>query len=611
MKTLSIAEFYNAKSPNETLKAELFLPQAVGNKLTSEEKGRMHDLRNAIAMGEERFCCAFCDSALQIYGDVRRRFHFEHLHQNMGDKSYEDCIYYSAYQLEPDEIKRMKYHGAPESPLHKRLKNLVDEKLSRLGMVIVEKIIRHPKNKHRWRRPDLRWETDEYKVAIEVQVTTTSLNTIIGRANFYSELDMFILWIVDQLDDSFTTYDIFADSHHNLFVLDEEAERRSQGEQLWLKCYHYDYYIDSTTNTPKPKSQLVFDWVTPDMLTFDRKIVDGKRCNSVYYKSDEQLICEAWEHKKIADAKIEEERHRAQENMIVRKTQLIEAIKGCISEEKPIYILNGFTSHEFDNCVFLREFLSTCLRDKETITKHWWNFRLVYDYLVDHRWIQAWGVFDATEDNLVYLLPILSLPHIPSHLLFHIISKSYTNQFTYAKGIKEVKSIILSALKGEMISPDILSRYCYVLACQRIIDKYEEEIYDEWTTYADDMEEITVKEPTGRFCTSEQGIQLLKQLYENTDFFLALQSLMLNRNIRDNNPNLTGMANAIKNKKVYQPYFHLVRWVFSVANCTKDIKLQHQVDEIYTIELKTTQNPDLDILIQTIFPTIVGPHNPM
>lgn len=610
MNTLSIPKFYDVANPQITLSAESFLPQAVGERLSSEEKGRMHDLRNAIATKEKRFCCAFCNSPLQIYGDVRRRFHFEHMHQNTEDKSYEDCIYYSGYQPEPDEIKRMKYHGAPESPLHKRLKNLVDEKLSQRGMVIVEKMIRHPKNKHRWRRPDLRWETDEYKVAIEVQVTTTSLNTIIGRANFYSELDMFILWIVDQLDDSFTTYDIFSDSKHNLFVLDEEAEQRSQGDQLWLKCYHYDYYIDST-NTPKPNPQLVFDWVTPDMLIFERKFVNGKRCNSVYYKSDEQLIFEAWELKKLADAKIEEERHRAQENMILRKTQLIEALKGCILEEKPTYILNEFARSEFDNCVFLREFLSTCLRDKETITKHWWNFRLVYDYLVDHRWIQAWGVFDATEDNQVYLLPILSLPHIPSHLLYHIISKSYTNQFTYAKRIKEVKSIILSALKGEMISPDILSRYCYVLACQRIIDKYEEEIYDDWTSYTDDLEEITTREPTGQFRTSEQGIHLLNQLYDNTDFFLAIQSLMLNRNIRDNNPNLTGMANAIKNKKAYQPYFHLIREAFSAANCTKDVKLQYQMNEIHTIELRTTQNQDLDILIQTIFPTIMGSHNQM
>ena len=610
MKTLSIPEFYDAKSPNETLKAELFLPLAVGEKLTSEEKGRMHDLRNAIATGKEHFCCAFCNSPLQIYGDVRRRFHFEHLHQNTEDKSYEDCIYYSGYQPEPDEIKQMKYHGEPESLLHKRLKNLIDEKLSLKGKVTVEKIIRHPKNKHRWRKPDLRWETLENNVAIEVQVTTTSLNTIIGRADFYSELDMFILWIVDQLDESFTTYDIFADSNHNLFVMDEEAEHRSQGEQLWLKCYHYDYYIDHD-DIPQVKSGLSYDWVTPEMLTFERKFLNGKRCNSIYYKSDKQLIFEARECKKLADAKIEEERRRAQEDRILRKTQLIEALKGCISEEKPIYILNEFTKSEFDNCIFLREFLSTCLRDEETITKHWRNFRLVYDYLVEHRWIQAWGMFDATEDNLVYLLPILSLPYIPSRLLFHIISKSYKNQFTYARGIKAVKSTILSALKGEIISPDILSRYCYVLACQRIIDKYEVEIYDEWTSYTDDLEEITTKEPTGRFCTSEQSIHLLNQLYDNTDFFLAIQSLMLNRNIRDNNPNLIGMANAIKIKKAYQPYFHLIREAFSAANCKKDVKLQHQMNEIHTIELKTTQNSDLDILIHTIFPTIIGAHNQM
>lgn len=600
MKTLSIPEFYDTKKPNETLKAESFLPRTVGGKLSSEEKGRMHDLRNAIAMGSQSFCCTFCNSPLQIYGDVRRRFHFEHLHQNTDGKTYEDCIYYSGYQLEPDEIKRMKYHGAQESPLHKHLKNLVDEKLSLCGSVIVEKTIRHPKNKHRWRRPDLRWETDERKVAIEVQVTTTSLNTIIGRANFYSDLDMFIMWIVDQLDESFTSYDIFADSQHNLFVLDEEAELRSQGDQLWLKCYHYDYYIDYH-DVPQMKSNLSFDWVTPDMLTFETKIVNGKRCNSVYYKSDEQLIADA---RAVKQAEIQ-----AEENLMNQKKADLLNLLECYLDGEKLYvhtIVNKYRRRDFDNLDFLHNYLQTQLFNSHRDSDHFYRLADIIDTYMVSDMFSVSKLFPCQDDGSITLLPLLNQNFIPQSLFRKLILLLYKNQFTYSNHMQYVSEGISTLLRSGNPDRDLLCQYYFVEFCQRIIDANQEELIEHYWSVNDDLEEMDYDEPTGEFCTSERGKEMLSLLENNLELVFVVQSFLIGMSL-PYNQNMTGLANAIKMTSRYKPYSHVILRVYDRTREQRyltDTKLQIQMNAIRETRYREPQNTNLNKLFITLFPDI-------
>ncbi|HHG3118743.1 TPA: DUF6035 family protein [Vibrio parahaemolyticus] len=83
----------------------------------------------------------------------------------------------------------------------------------------------------RWRRPDIsaRLASDNREVVFALQVSTTFLDVIISREEFYKNSGAYITWVFLDFDsEKFTTLDIAYANKANVFVLDNEANHESE-----------------------------------------------------------------------------------------------------------------------------------------------------------------------------------------------------------------------------------------------------------------------------------------------------------------------------------------------------------------------------------------------
>lgn len=572
---LTLQKVYDIENPNCILDAESMLLTSLGGKLSSSDRGDLHDKRVEFARNI-KYRCAFCGSPVQIYGNTKRRYHFKHLHVYSEHKPYDNCIYYSGYQADPEEIKRAKYHGQPESDIHKKLKQLIKEKLSHIGTVDEEKVIRSTIDMHRWRKPDLCLNTDDKKVAIEVQVSTTSLNTIIGRADFYSEHDMFLLWIVNELDGSFTNYDIFADSQHNLFVLDHDAICQSCGDELFLKCYHYDYFVDQFDRVQK-RPNLIMEMISFDDLTFKREVKDGYPVNSVYYKSDEQLISEAYEIKRKRD-----EDHRRE--LEQRKETFLNTLNNFLTGKSSTFssIANGYFSKNFDNM----QFVNSCLLSYiENGGCNYNRLDQVLEFFIKNEWIEIYDIFPMQGNGCILLEPIIYSDHLPDDIFKSIIRYLIEDGYDFEYNISAIYDGVDNTLQNNNPNKKILARCYYIVYCYRIIQTYCE-IIDSCP------------------CINEDGRKMLKMLDSNLDLVLIVQSFLIKFSIVYNQ-NMAGTANAIKNTSAFKPYFHVILRAYDrtkIQLYEDDAKLLNQMEAIREIKEKEPQNISLNNLFRCLFP---------
>lgn len=144
----------------------------------------------------------------------------------------EDCPWWTGVPASVDSVSRRQFDGAQESPLHLKIKNIVGELLNddvrtEHGSVIVDQYLITERGR---RRPDVRAIYDGVAIAIEVQLATTQIVTIIQRENFYENEGYRLLWLTwnfeppmagGRLLSSFE--DIFHSHNKNLFSLDDET----------------------------------------------------------------------------------------------------------------------------------------------------------------------------------------------------------------------------------------------------------------------------------------------------------------------------------------------------------------------------------------------------
>ena len=223
--------------------------------------------------------CATCGENIRIRGgkspeeilEPGKGFHFAHLHSSA------DCPIKTTSKYTRQDINRMRYRGIAEGEPHIELKarlyqglNLNAINKGQVSELQLEKIIRSL-DENEWRKPDINLLFNNCRLAVELQLSTTWLDVIVGRQEFYRLEGIFILWVFNEFDykDSsrkLAFSDIIYTNNYNAFIFDEEARAATLREKdLVLKCYYQHHYADKGQVYSKWENKLI----TLDQLTFD------------------------------------------------------------------------------------------------------------------------------------------------------------------------------------------------------------------------------------------------------------------------------------------------------------------------------------------------------
>jgi competence CoiA-like predicted nuclease len=268
--------------------------------------------------------CSTCGENIRILGGKTqyeitkpgKNFHFAHLHNS------KDCPIKTTSKYSREDINRMQYRGIAEGLPHIELKEKLYQGLNlnaiNKGQVTdlqLERVIRSL-DENEWRKPDINLKFIDQRVAVELQLSTTWLDVIVGRQAFYREEGIFILWIFNEFNYKDNTRklafsDIIYTNNYNAFIFDEEARDATlKQKDLVLKCYFQHHYAKD--------DQVISNWenelVTLEQLAFDRNTM------KVYYRdialekqiaSAEVRKFKAKQAKEIEDNRRERNRLRA------------------------------------------------------------------------------------------------------------------------------------------------------------------------------------------------------------------------------------------------------------------------------------------------------------
>lgn len=225
-------------------------------------------------VGELSMLCSTCYQPVILAGRLDQSFYFRHI------KDSDDCPIKTTSHLTFDEINAMKYNGQKEGPLHRDNKLLIAKLLESdptFSRVEVEKTFREENITgiaKKWRRPDVSAINTKLgvRVAFELQVSTTFIDIIIAREEFYKNSAAFILWVfLDFEEKKFTELDIFYANKSNAFIFDDEARAASLvTERLLLKCYYHEYYALELQDSAIVSMRAANKLVSLDDLTYNK-----------------------------------------------------------------------------------------------------------------------------------------------------------------------------------------------------------------------------------------------------------------------------------------------------------------------------------------------------
>lgn len=336
---LTVATFYHIDNPKKIQSSESFFGKQA--KETDQEYiNRIHKerikIKDAQLLGKSLYTCNECGQSLYIRGSKNKVYHFAH-----PDDKENNCPQ-KTKQMSWKEIQRSK---KPEGQRHKEIKRLIKNYLLKneiykrqIHNVESEKREYDPR-KEKYRIPDVKAtftkNVKEYRVAFELQLSTTFATVIAEREKFYFDNKIFLLWIFSflyadkespkneeeflksELYSRFTNKDIYYRKYMNIFEINEESDKLSEEQNdLVLNCWYYT------------GRRWVSEYVTLDQLTFEEEN------NVLYYKkpkSKEEVEKEDLEQK----LKEEEEEKRAFINADnARKKELIDKKRKVIEGEK-------------------------------------------------------------------------------------------------------------------------------------------------------------------------------------------------------------------------------------------------------------------------------------
>lgn len=183
--------------------------------------GELIKLRMAVRAEKENplFRCSICGVSVYICrGKTENRFFFKHRHENGN------CPAITRGNLSQKELDARKYNGAKESTLHIKMKEWVTECLrvdGRFESIAKEARWSGPLSGD-WRQPDVRATYKGIPIAFEIQLSTTYLNVIAERREFYLKQGGLLFWIFAVFDSEcrrMTEDDVFYNNNQNAFIV--------------------------------------------------------------------------------------------------------------------------------------------------------------------------------------------------------------------------------------------------------------------------------------------------------------------------------------------------------------------------------------------------------
>nr|WP_229256096.1 DUF6035 family protein [Duganella fentianensis] len=244
------------------------LAEIVGTDYAKAVQLRM-DIKAAQLVDKPLFACAECGVPVSLLSRKdTRRFFFKH--------TVEDgrCSAITRGELTQEEITARKYNGAKESRLHLRMKELVRRSLladAHFSEVEVESTWKGLSGT--WRKPDVQslYTADDgtsVRVAFEIQLSTTFLDVIAERRQFYTGENGLLFWVFAEFNDSgrkLTQDDVFYNNNQNAFLMNEDIAQLSiSTKSLHFECAWAEP-LSATTVGPLKRQSVSFEDLTFDL----------------------------------------------------------------------------------------------------------------------------------------------------------------------------------------------------------------------------------------------------------------------------------------------------------------------------------------------------------
>ena len=212
--------------------------------------------------GNSRYCCSMCFVPVYlVMHPSSRKFFLKH--------TLEDgrCSAITRGELSQEEINARKYNGVKESWLHQEMKRWISDCLradSQFSDVQVEARWTS-KVTGAWRKPDVRAVYKGLPVVFEVQLSTTYINVIAERREFYLKEGGLLFWVFANFDDGqrrLTQDDVFYNNNRNVFIVNRLTRCTSFEERRFmLECVWAEPQAGGDIS-PLHRSVLAFDTLT-------------------------------------------------------------------------------------------------------------------------------------------------------------------------------------------------------------------------------------------------------------------------------------------------------------------------------------------------------------
>ncbi|MBG6083200.1 DUF6035 family protein [Rubrivivax gelatinosus] len=227
----------------------------------------------------DRFLCAECFRPVYLVcWEKTHRLHFRH---KGGDG---DCSAVTSGQLSQEAIDARRYNGQKESWLHQEMKTWLQRSMHADGRFTGVHAERRwcDTVTGEWRRPDVQAVYRGLRVVFEVQLSSTYINVIAQRREFYLREGGLLFWIFADFAAGvrrLTQDDVFYNNNRNAFVVSPRSVAASEAQKRFLLECVWAEPLPGGGVSPLQRALVPFDELALDVETqrayhFD---FDGRR----------------------------------------------------------------------------------------------------------------------------------------------------------------------------------------------------------------------------------------------------------------------------------------------------------------------------------------------
>ena len=283
-------------------------------------------LKSLVKDNSARLVCATCGVPVYLACSTSKRFFFRHRHEDGS------CPAVTRTGFTEADIRAMKYRGTQESEAHKRIKKLVLRSLSadpRFTELLSEKTWRSSEGLPGLRRPDVSARLENLRLAFEVQLSTTFLDVVLSRREFYRSERAALVWVLPNFHPNYrrmTDDDILFGNNSNIFVVDESTAAASEAAGAFMiKCWHRKPVIDG--------DQIVDEWVAR-LVCWDEIEVDVElqTVQAFDYSSEAAKLLEQIKFAKLA--RVAAQKEAAERAKVALENELRELMFGFVLNDE-------------------------------------------------------------------------------------------------------------------------------------------------------------------------------------------------------------------------------------------------------------------------------------